>query len=164
MDDPVATGKTLQELLKVVKSQRPEQATLLHDIRRAMETFDGADGEGATPSDSDIFNALANIETLADSLARGVIPPPRHIEGAVNLMAVEGVRLQVRAAGSHGGYRPLLLPETTYAALVAAIGSHFERDPGDISRCTRGDTVIADDEDTSFLEEGERIEVAWGRG
>ena len=163
MDDPVVTGKTLQELLRVVKSQRPEQATLLHDIRKAMETFEeGAQGE-QTPSDAEILNAVANIETLAESLSRGVIPQPRQAEGAMDVeAAAEGVTLQVRAAGGGTAYAPLQLPGPTYAALVDAIAAHFERGVGEIARVLKvPDTVVADDEDVSFLAGGERVEVAW---
>lgn len=53
--------------------------------------------------------------------------------------------------------------QMTYSALLAAIAAHFQRREGEILRVIKvPDTVVGDDEDVEFLEEDERLEVAWG--
>ena len=139
MDNPVATGKTLQELLKgaflprevlfphhgtdsgvlciftVVKAQRPEDGTLLHDIRKAMETFE--DPEITALSDAEIFAALENIETLANSLARGVVPQPRQEEDEEMAESTVGKKLQVRGSREEA-FAPFFLSEVLFSATV----------------------------------------------
>eukprot|EP00658_Telonema_sp_P-2_P035257 TRINITY_DN25672_c0_g1_i4.p1 TRINITY_DN25672_c0_g1~~TRINITY_DN25672_c0_g1_i4.p1 ORF type:complete len:174 (-),score=39.77 TRINITY_DN25672_c0_g1_i4:541-1062(-) len=171
--DSGAAARLIQTLIRDLRHKHTEHE-LLDKLRRTVKVV--LDVE---LTDKQVDQSLQHIDQVMDDLARDTVMEPALQEALVQTtkrprdepsiasrMSKKMFLCVCEGQGEeHGASHMVELHEPSYASLLSAVASKFEgRSAEEIEYVIKvPDTCVADDEDVSLLEPGQKLMVHWVR-